>query len=241
MLNLYVTSCRKKEGKTFITAGIAATMQSLGYKTSVYKPVQTSGIELSGFTQSPDLTYIKTIDPYIETSFSYVFKSDNEPLIAAENENLYIDTDVILKDYQKASSTSECVIADGDCGILSPIAVNQQNIDIIKKLQTPVLFVVSPNENSVNDILLAINAACERGAIINGVVINNIKENENNTNLTSLIRIIEEYTNVKVLGLVPNLGKKLMPEELITGILNGIDIESVFNVKIEKLDFGQWL
>ena len=86
--------------------------------------------------------------------------------------------------------------------------------------------------------MLAINAACERGAIINGVVINNIKENENNTNLTSLIRIIEEYTNVKVLGLVPNLGKKLMPEELITGILNGIDIESVFNVKIEKLDFG---
>ena len=27
----------KKDGKTFLAAGLAATMQSLGYKTSVYK------------------------------------------------------------------------------------------------------------------------------------------------------------------------------------------------------------
>ena len=36
---------------------------------------------------------------------------------------------------------------------------------------------------------------------------------------------------------MPNLGVKVRPEELITGILNGIDIESVFKVKIEKLEF----
>lgn len=239
MLNLYITSCRKKEGKTFLTAGIAATMQSLGYKTSVYKPIQTAGIELSGFTQSPDLTYIKTVDPYIETAFTYVFKDKNEPLIAAETENVHIDTSLILKDYQKIAAASECIIVDGDSGILSPVSQNTQNADIIKQMQIPVLFTVSPDENSTNDILLSINAAEEKGLKINGVVINNIDENSSNMNLTSLIRIIEEYSNVKVLGLVPNLGKKIVPEELITGILNGVDIESIFNVKIEKLEFGQ--
>ena len=54
MLNLYVTSANRKEGKTFLTAGLAATMQSLGYSTCVYKPIQTAGIEINGFMQSPD-------------------------------------------------------------------------------------------------------------------------------------------------------------------------------------------
>ena len=57
MLNLYITSTQKKEGKTFLTAGLSATMQSLGYSTCVYKPIQTCGIEINGFTQSPDLTF----------------------------------------------------------------------------------------------------------------------------------------------------------------------------------------
>ena len=50
--------------------------------------------------------------------------------------------------------------------------------------------------------------------------------------------LIEEYSNVKILGLLPNLGEKILPEDLITGILNGIDIESVFDVKIEKLEIN---
>ena len=62
MLNLYITSTEKKCGKTFITAGIAATMQSLGYSTTVYKPIQTSGIEING-----DTTYNHASDFPFET------------------------------------------------------------------------------------------------------------------------------------------------------------------------------
>ena len=74
MLNLYITSANKKEGKTFLTAGLSATLKSLGYSTSVYKPIQTNCIENNGFVQSSDLTFIKTIDPFINTHFSYLFK-----------------------------------------------------------------------------------------------------------------------------------------------------------------------
>ena len=74
MLNIYVTSAVHNEGKTLVSSGLAVTMQSLGYDTGVYKPVQTSGIEINGFTQSPDLTHIKALDPYINTYFTYLFK-----------------------------------------------------------------------------------------------------------------------------------------------------------------------
>ena len=238
MLNLYVTSGNKNDGKTFISAGLAATMQSLGYSTSVYKPIQTSGIEINGFTQSPDLTYIKSIDPYINTYFTYLFKSNSEPLIAAENENEYIDLELIYNEYLRITTSSECVILDGDCGLLSPIAPSMQNVDMIRRLQVPVLFTITPRENSINDTLLSIYTAQEKGLEIRGVVINNIYEGCPKEMLTAITRVIEEYSNVKILGLLTNLGDKVKPEDLITGVLNGIDIESVFKVKIEKLELS---
>ena len=56
--------------------------------------------------------------------------------------------------------------------------------------------------------------------------------------LTSMTRVIEEYTGANILGLLPHLEGKIVPEDLITSVLNGIDIESVFDVKIEKLEFS---
>lgn len=237
MLNLYITSANRGDGKTFLTAGIAATMQSLGYTTSVYKPIQTAGKELNGFMQSPDLTYIKAIDPYINTHFTYLFRSKSEPLIAAENENEFIDIELINNDYQKIISNSDCTIIDGDNGLLSPIAPSIQTIDMLKRLQVPVLFAVTPKEDTINDTLLSIYAAQEKGLEIRGVVINNIKDDCPKEMLTAITRVIEEYSNVSILGLIPNLGEKFAPEDLITGVLNGVDIESAFKVKIEKLDF----
>ena len=238
MLNLYITSTEKKCGKTFITAGIAATMQSLGYSTTVYKPIQTSGIEINGFMQSPDLTFIKTIDPYINTHFSYLYKEHSEPVIASEMDNELIDIDYINKEYKRIIAMSECTLIDGDSGILSPIAPNTMTADLIRKLAIPTLIITTPNENSVNNTLMTINTAIEKGIEVRGVIINNISEDCSKPLLTSITRIVEEYTNVKILGLIPRLQSKSSPEDLITAILNGIDIESIFNVKIEKLDMN---
>ena len=238
MLNLYITSANKGDGKTFVSAGIAATMQSLGYSTCVYKPIQTSGIELKGFMQSPDLTFIKSIDPYINTHFSYLFKTNSEPLIAAEKENEFIDIELINTEYQRIISNTDCVLLDGDNGLLSPIAPSLQTADMIKKLQIPVLFVITPKEDSINDTLLSIYTAQEKGIDIRGVVINNIREGCSKELLTAITRVVEEYSNVSILGLLPHIEEKIVPEELITSVLNGIDIESIFRVKIEKLDFN---
>ena len=239
MLNIYVTSPNHKDGKTLVTAGLAATMQSLGYSTAVYKPIQTNGIERQGFAQSPDLTFVKTIDPYINTNCTYIFKTAAEPLIAAEQENQFIDINLLNREYQRINNTSECTIIDGDGGIFSPLAPDIQTIDMIKNFQTPVIFVVTPNKDTINDILLSIYASQEKGISVCGVIINNIKEDCPKSLLNSIPRVIEEYTNVEVLGLLPNLGEKYSPEDLISSVLNGIDIESVFKVKIEKLGMPQ--
>lgn len=238
MLNLYITSPSKKQGKTFLTAGIAATMQALGYSTGVYKPIQTSGKEINGFVQSPDLTFIKTIDPYIESHFSYLYKSDMEPIVASEGDNETIDLDYISNEYKRVVVKSDCTIIDGDSGILSPIAPNLLTADMIRKLSVPVLIVTEPDKDAVNSTFMTIASALEKGIEVRGVVINNIKKDCSKELLNSLTRLIEEFTNVKVLGLIPNISSDFTPQDLITAILNGVDIESIFNVKIEKLDIN---
>lgn len=238
MLNLYITSPTKGDGKSFLTAGLAATMQSLGYSTSVYKPIQTDGIEINGFTQSRDLTFIKTIDPYISTNFSYLYTSGSEPLISSEIENEPIDINLIKTEFVR-NSVSDCTIVDGECGILSPIAPKLQNADIVQLLNIPVLIVATPTENNIEQILSNIFVVRNKNLNLRGVILNNIEEECSKQILTYTPRIIEEYSGTKILGIVPKIKQPITPNELIGAIINGIDVESVFNVKIEKLDLGE--
>ena len=72
MLQLFITGVKPNSGKTFVTAGLAATMQSLGYSSAVYLPVQTGAVENGGYIQAPDLVYVKNIDENIKTYCSYL-------------------------------------------------------------------------------------------------------------------------------------------------------------------------
>ena len=235
MLKLYVTSTGIKSGKTFISTGLSATMQSLGYSTCVYKPVQTSGIEINGFMQSPDLTFVKTIDPYIETRFTYLFKSSQEPAISAELENTVIDKFMIQHDFNNISDKFDCCVVDGNFGIASPLAPNFSTIALLKFLKLPLLIVVSPDKNSVNNTILTANYAASNGVEIRGAILNDIPEFSSDKYIKTIPRLIEEYTDAKILGIVEHINSNLTSSELISTILNGTDIESVFDIKIEKL------
>lgn len=238
MLELFVSGSEKNSGKTFVTAGLAATMQSLGYSTCVYKPVQTGAIEKNGFIQAPDLAFVKFIDPYIKTYFSYLLKNDAIPLISAELEKVSINKEVILQDYASIRRDFECTLVDGTMGLATPLADDFLEQDLVKMLQLPVLLIVSPTENSVNNTLANINQAISSGVKIRGVIINDCPEVIHDLNIKSMPKLIEKYTDTKILGVMPHIEnlKKINPNDLISNVLTGIDIESVFDVKIAKLE-----
>lgn len=238
MLNIFIVGSDINVGKTFITAGLAATMQSLGYSTAVYKPIQTDSICLNEFRKSPDLEFVKTIDPYIKTFSSYTFKNAASPVIAAEMEYKTIDRNYIKKDFDAINKEHDCTITEGTGGIMTPLAPHLVNSDLIKTLDLPLVLVIKPNSSTVNDTLLAINHAQSKGINIRGVIINNFPETTKNIDIKTAPRLIEEYSDIKILGIVKSFrnAKNINPSDLITHILNGVDIESVFDVKIAKLD-----
>ena len=235
MLDLFITGVDEYSNKIFITAGLAATMQSLGYSTGVYKPVNIGAVVKNGFIQSTDLAFIKFVDPCIKTYFSYLFKNKSAPIIAAAAEQTVIEKNVILSDFQKVQDINECLIVDGGYGLASPLSKNFLEEDMVKMLDLPLLLVVCAKAENINNILLTINHASEIGINLRGVVLSNYPQNCEDFNIKFMPRLIEEYTTTKVLGILPEFDKNLNPNDLITEILNGVDIEGVFNLKIAKL------
>ena len=95
MNNVFIAGINSGCGKTVISAGIAAVMQSLGYKTGVYKPIQTGAINKEKYLISPDLAFVKMLDPYITTHSTYMFAEKTLPAITTNS----IEMQDISKDF----------------------------------------------------------------------------------------------------------------------------------------------
>ena len=238
MLELFISAAEQNSGKNIVTAGLAATMQSLGYSTGVYKPVDCGAIEKNGFIQSLDLAFVKFVDPNIKTYFSYLFKTFASPLVAAAAEKIAIDKNVILQDFQSLIDRNECLIVQGNDGLATPYGKNFLESDLIKCFDMPMLFVVSPNM-SVNNIILSINHAISEGIKLRGVLINNYPAATEDVNIKLLPRLIEEYSDAKIMGILPIIENYMTvnPNDLIENILMGVDLEAVFQVRIAKLSY----
>ena len=235
MLDLFVTGADEKSDKIFVTAGLSATMQSLGYSTGIYKPVDVSVVENNGFLQSLDTAFIKCMDAYIKIYSTYMLKSNSSPLIAALENKIVIEKAQILSDFQKFKGINECFLVDGTFGLATPLNKGFLEEDLIKMLDIPLLLVVSAKSSTINNIILTLNHAKEKEIPMRGVILSNYPENCENIDIKLMPRLIEEYTDTKVLGILPSFNKNLNPNDLITEILNGVDVEAVFNVPIAKL------
>lgn len=234
MLELYITGVEQNTNKIYITAGIAGTMQSLGYTTSVYKPVET-GVP-DGKFQSKELSVVKYVDPFIKTYYSYQLQGEMTPILSAAAEGLVMEKSVILKDFQKIQDRDECLIVDGIQNLGTPISKDFIEEDIIKMLNIPLLFVVSAKNPDINNVLLSVKRVNELGIELRGIIITDFPKETNDMNVKMMPKLIKEYAGYNVLGKLPEIEKEINPEDLITEILNNLDLESIFKIKIAKLD-----
>ncbi len=232
-MNLYVVSDKQGSGKTLITAGIAATMQSLGYSVGYYKPIQTGAFSQSNFVTSQDITFVKKIDPNLNTVVSYVLKSDAFPYLAAQAEKQNIQPEILVRDFLTLRKTSEIVMVESCGGLLAPYSENMRSIDFAQALQTEVLIVAEQSTEGFEKVLMMIETARHAGLNVRGIIINKFIKTDD-LNLKNLPALLEAYSGIPVVGIVGCL-PKITPSGLIDTVLHSIDLETIFGVKIPKL------
>lgn len=238
MLSIFISGLVRQSGKTLLTAGLAGTMQSLCYSTSVYKPIQTGAITLNNNLVSQDLQAVKNIDANIKTSSLYNFQSQLTPLVAAYEGDSKIDITSIYNGFQTNIQMTECHIVEGANSIFSPIDERRTEADIVKTLGLPLLLVVNPKISSIGEVISGINFIRSNKVNLLGVVVNDYDENSENLEEKYFPQLIKEYSNVEILGNLPHYEdmRDLTPDTLIADVLNQVDIERIFGLKIAKLN-----
>ena len=239
MLDVFITSPNKGSGKTIVTAGIAATLQSLGYATSVYAPVHLGGVENEGFLEAPDLQYIKRTDSNIKTYYSYLLQNDKDPLISAREQRIKILPNTLFEDFHEIRERFECLLTLGTNGISTPIAEKFTEIEMIKLLGLPVVFVVSLMTTRLDDILIMVNHAYLHRVKVAGIIFVDCPQTIEDENVKKLPKLIEKYAETSVVGVYPKIENinELSPQDLISYTLSGVNLERVFGVKLAKLSF----
>lgn len=238
MLELYVTETEKNTGKIVFSAGLAGTMQALGYYTTLYKPVQTGAVVgKDNFLKSRDLEFMKYIDSYMETFSTYMFKSDSSPVIAAALEGVEIDVDLIYQDYMTFSKNFECIVTDGMLGLSTPITRKFLEADLVKNLSLPVVLVAPAQTESINNTIMAIQQAQNSGVELRGVILSTSEGLVGEESAT--IKLIQEYTGARVKGIFNKLKDEfeVNPNDIIANIITDVDVQELFKVPIAKLKF----
>ena len=238
MLKVFISGLEKQSGKTIISGGLAATMQSLSYSTIVYKPIQTNASMLHGFKTSPDLTVIKKFDPNIATDSTYVLQGSAPPFVSSYEDSVKIDMKTIYNDYLNADKMSDCIIVEGANSISVPIMEHCTEIDVVKALNLPLVLVINTKQTPIERALTGINYVQLNNCRLLGVILNQYDEESENLEEKYYPQILKEFVSVNILGTIPDYNKiqTFAPELLIGDILNRVDIEQIFGVKIAKLN-----
>ena len=237
MLEVYLTGIKQNSGVTLITAGIAATMQGLGYSTAVYIPAQSGVMVKDGVIQAPDVLLTKFMDRNIQTYCSYLYKGKPLTPQVYENENLYMDKNVIFQDYMNIVNKYECAIVTGQSNLNTLIETDFTEEELLKTIAIPIVVIASLKNTTREEIINYLNMVKMTEMNLRGVIINECPSDLIVSGIRTLQQEIELRTGCHVLGIIPTIPNlnRLHPEDWIEYIICRTDLEAIFHVKIAKL------
>jgi dethiobiotin synthetase len=239
-MNIFVTGTDTGVGKTIITAGLAAVLQSLGYTVGVYKPIQagcSSGNK--GAIYSEDLEFVVNVDANIFTKCSYLLKTPAAPLVSAPIDNMVVDLNVIVRDYKTLADQCDFVIVEGAGGISVPLNPGYTIKDLIKILNLPALIVARPHLGTINHSILTVEYARRYDIDITGIIISGYPRGTTCPAIKSAPQVIANFTKSEILGVIPYIKDisvdKPQAELLIEAILTNVNLEKVFRIEFPRL------
>ena len=202
---VFVTGTDTGVGKSVVTGILARSFVEEGIKVITQKWVQTgcngfpqdiaTHMRFAGIRKEDVIEYLDYIAPYI-------FGFPSSPHLAAKLENRKISSEKIIRSFHFLKDRFDFVIVEGSGGILVPYGESRFIIDIVKRLNLPVIIVVNNILGCINHTLLTIDVARNRGLHILGIVFN-MTQRTNAVITADNKEIIRRISKVRVLGEIP--------------------------------------
>ncbi len=171
----FITGTDTDAGKTEVAAGIIHKIASMQYQVAGMKPI-ASGCDTTdvGLRNSDALQLIKAANTDISYDLinPYTFKDPIAPHIAAEQNGVEIEMEVILECYEQITKKIDVVVVEGVGGWTVPISKICRMDDLAQALDLPVVIVVGIRLGCINHALLTYEAVKASGLQVAGWVAN---------------------------------------------------------------------
>ncbi len=196
----FITGTDTGVGKTILTASLAAYYQTHypDGRLGVYKPIQ-SGVG--------DREYLQTtlkLDQSLEQITPLFFETPVASAIAAQRENKEIDLGLIWQQYQVLRAEADFLLVEGMGGLGSPITWEYLVADLAKDWRIPTILVVPVRLGGIGQAISNLALANQKQIKILGIVLScGDSESANYLNDWTPIDLIENLTNIPVIGVLP--------------------------------------
>ena len=172
----FITGTSTDVGKTLVTAGLYRAFLRGGVKPRAVKPVQT------GCFRSPDgETIVPDTELYRQAAgqrtggtiqFFHTFTPACSPHLAARLAGERLSVQALGKKITVAADPADITLVEGAGGLMVPLNDNETTLDLMKRLDVPVIVVADNRLGMINHTLLTLDALKHAGVKVAGVVIN---------------------------------------------------------------------
>lgn len=222
MNKLFIIGTDTEVGKTFVSVNLIKAFNYLNFSSKCLKPVASGKKDNSTLCEDVEDIIIAHNNEYLPKDLNlYSFDQAIAPHIAANLDNKQIDLSRLEKFViENYSNNYDILMIEGAGGLLTPYSNKLTQLDLIKKLNIPVLLVSNIQVGCINHTLLTINELKKQNIKCIGWIANEYKQTkytneqittiENFSDMNCLIKIKKDANYLDFI----ELSKKLIsPEE----------------------------
>ncbi len=203
MQHYFITGTDTGVGKTFVTCALLHTLKAQRIAAIGMKPVAAGGNMTPDGLRNDDIEALReasSVKLASEDLNCYLFAEPIAPHIAAANEDVDIDLDVIRQRFDQLAELADVVLVEGVGGFIVPLGDSVDTADLAADLDLPVILVVGIRLGCLNHALLTQEAIRVRGLTLAGWVANQIDPNM--SEFDANVDALEERIRAPLIGVI---------------------------------------
>jgi len=221
---IFVTGTDTEVGKTFISSLLVKTLRDYGINAGYFKGALSGAIEKDGELipgDAQEVCEMSGLKEEYSNMISYTLKNPYSPHLAAHVEEVDINLQKIISDYENMMEKYEFLVVEGSGGIICPIKMEGDEIilleDIIKDLGLSTIVVARAGLGTINHTILTVNHLKCIGIEVKGIILNGYDEDDiiHKDNK----KVIERLTGITNICTVSEMNRNSIDEEAILNIL----------------------
>jgi dethiobiotin synthetase len=208
MSGWFITGTDTGVGKTLVTAALLSLLAARGMRVVGMKPVASGCYEGPDGRRNEDadaLHEMSNVAVDYQLACPYRFLPPIAPHLAADEEGIQIDSELILANYRQLERQADRVLVEGVGGWQVPLAEDLAMPDIARAIGLPVILVVGGRLGCINHALLTRDAIAASGLSLDGWVYNQVDADMQRA--TAVLQALRSRIDAPLLGALPWLAQ----------------------------------